>query len=223
MALLQTLQPIKLTRKKTGLAAFREKKTFFGRAAKVLTSAKTTLVLGTTLAALLNPAAAGLVARRIGQAALGVVKKRPITSLAVAGILTTSPKAREFIVKAPERIFTGGRKIGKIIEDPEKAEDILGIKKGSTFKEKAVTGLKAAGIVGLGVGAVLGAKTLLEKRKVAKAQELAGLKQVGFTEPRPVGLGGVPVAIQPQIQPVGRPGEPLTKMPVSNIIQIQVH
>ena len=86
-----------------------------------------------------------------------------------------------------------------------------------------MTGLKAAGIVGLGVGAVLGTKALLEKRKAKEISKLPGLKQVGFTEPRPVGLGGVPVAIQPQIQPVGRPGEPLTKMPVSNIIQIQVH
>ncbi len=223
MALLQTLQPIKLTRKKTGLAALVEKKTFLGRVARVITSPKTTLVLGATLASLLNPAAASLVARKVGTTALGVVKKRPITSLAVAGILTTSPKAREFIVQAPKRIFTGGQKIGKIIEDPSKAEDVLGIKKGSTFKEKALTGLKAAGIVGLGVGAVLGTKALLEKRKAKEISKLPGLKQVGFTEPRPVGLGGVPVAIQPQIQPVGRPGEPLTKMPVSNIIQIQVH
>ena len=219
MALLQTLAPIKLRKKKKGLARLVEKKSFFGRVARVITSPKTTVVLGVTLASLLNPALAGAAARKIGTSLLGVVKKRPITSLAVAGVLTASPKAREFIVKAPERIFTGGRKIGKIIEDPGRAEDILGIKKGSTFKEKAVTGLKAAGIVGLGVGAVLGTKALLEKRK---APQLAGLKQVGFTEPRPVGLGGVPVAIQPQIQPVGRPGEPITKMPVSNIIQIQV-
>lgn len=222
MVLLQTLQPIKLTRKKKGLSALVEKKTFLGRLARVITSPKTTVVLGVTLASLLNPALAGVTARKIGTSALGFVKKRPIASLFGAGILATSPTARRFVVDAPGRIFTGGKKIGKIIEDPSKAEDILGIKKGSTFKEKAITGLKTAGIVGLGVGAVLGAKALLEKRK-AKTQELAGLKQIGFTEPRPVGLGGIPIPGISQIQPVGRPGEPVTRQPVSNIIQIQVH
>ena len=99
-----------------------------------------------------------------------------------------------------------------------------------SFKEKLITGAKVAGVGGLVVAGALGVKTLLERRKEKKLiqeqedlQRLAGLKQVGFTEPLPVGLGGVPVALSPQIQPVGAPGEPITKQPVSNIIQIQVH
>ena len=227
-----TFHPILLTKKKTGLARLVEKKTFFGRAARILTSPKTTVVLGVTLASLLSPATALAAARTVGKAALGIVKKRPITSLAVAGVLTTSPKARKFVVEAPGRIFGGGKKIGEIIEDPTRAADILGIKEGSTLKEKLITGAKVAGVAGLVVGGVLGARALLKKKKELAQTKipgslglpgLPGLKQVGFTESVPVGLGGVPVGISSAIQPVGRPGEPITRQPVSNIIQIQVH
>ena len=155
-----------------------------------------------------------------------------ITVPTVIGILGSSPKARDVVKKTldPRESVRRGKRIAEIIEDPSRARDVLGIKETSTFKEKLITGAKVGGIVGLGVAGIVGAKTLLERRKEKKliqeqeeAQRLVGLKQVGFTEPLPVGLGGVPVAIQPQIQPAGRPGEPLTKPPVSNIIQIQVH
>ena len=224
-----TFHPILLTKKKTGLARLVEKKTFFGRAARILTSPKTTVVLGVTLASLLSPATALAAARTVGKAALGIVKKRPITSLAVAGVRTTSPKARKFVVEAPGRIFGGGKKIGEIIEDTTRAADILGIKEGSTLKEKLITGAKVAGVAGLVVGGLLGAKALLKKKKETTAKRLLGLpglpglKQVGFTEARPVGIGGVPVPVTSGIQPIGRPGQPITKQPVSNIIQIQVH
>ena len=155
-----------------------------------------------------------------------------ITVPTVAGVLIGSPKARSVVKKTldPRESVKRGKKLAEIIEDPERARDVLGIRETSTFKEKLITGAKVGGIAGLGIAGIVGAKTFLEKRKEKKLiqeqedkQRLAGLKQVGFTEPLPVGLGGVPVAIPSQIQPVGAPGEPLTKMPVSNIIQIQVH
>jgi len=112
-----------------------------------------------------------------------------------------------------------------------------------TLAEKIKQGAKTAGKFGAiiaGVGALgLGArkaKQLLDERRARKvideqeeAQRLVGLKQVGFTEPRPVGLGGVPVGIPGQLP--GSPlvngssravGAPISKPPIQNIIQIQV-
>ena len=152
-----------------------------------------------------------------------------ITAPTIAAVLS-DPTGRKIIRETPKRVFRQTKKVLRIIEDPSRARDVLGIKESSTFQEKLITGAKVAGAVGLVGAGILGAKTLLEKRKEKKLiqeqedrQRLAGLKQVGFTEALPVGLGGVPVAISSKIKPIGAPGEPLTRQPVSNIIQIQVH
>lgn len=189
---------------------------------------------GILLAPAIAPVVAGIGGRQllkkgavaVGRSAFGVVKKRPLTSLVVGGILTSSPKAREFVVKAPGRIFTGGQKIGKIIEDPTKAEDVLGIREEKTLGGKIIGGLKTAGLIGAGVAGVVGAKKLLELRKdklpTAPLLSTPALRQLGFTEPRPVGVGGVPITVAPA--PVGAPGEPLTRqMPgTGTIIQISI-
>lgn len=207
---------------------------------QILTSLKTTAVLGATLGALLNPAGALAVARGAGRflvpkSAKGLIGAVVGVPLAV-GVLSSSKKAREIVSKTlnPVESIKRGKKIGEIIEEPSKASDILGIEKDMSVKEKIIAGAKSAGKAGAliagGVAVVAGVKkvkSMLEARKEAQAGKVAQLpsqiKQFGFTEPQPVGLGGVPVAGSPQVMPSGAPGKEISKPPIQNIIQIQIH
>lgn len=205
-------------------------------------------VIGTTLATT-GVLAAGTVLAGGGAGAVAVKKgalvigkkimpktiKQGATMLLVGGVLSSSAKARTMLANAPEHIVKSGRKLGEIIEDPSKARDLLGFTKDMTAKEKLIAGAKSAGKFGalLAGGLVVGGLAkkgiaTYQERKLIKEQEarqqLAGLKQVGFTEARPVGLGGIPVAIPttaPQMPGRATP-DTLTPRPVQNIIQISV-
>lgn len=247
------VEVIHLKKKKTGIAAYREKKGILPKAVKILTSPKTTIALGATLAGLLTAGAAapaatgaalratpGVLARgtaRAGKAimpktAKGALKAAIIVPTA-AGVFTSSKKARTVAKKAidPRESFKRGETIAEIIEDPSKTADVLGIKEKQSLKEKVITGLKAAGLVGAAAAVTVGGaaalkkgKAILDKRKAAaqKPVELKpSMRELGFTEPKPVGLGGIPVK-QPKSSLIGAPQSTKTQPPVSNIIQIQV-
>ena len=245
-------ETIFLTKKKTGIAAYREKKGVLPFLTRVITSPKTTLALGATLATLLTagaaaPAATGAALRAtpavLGRTALKTTKatakftlgspKKVLATTTAIGILGASPKIRKAVVERIKDPFGHGRVIGEIIEDPSKAADILGIKdkEKAGFVDYLKTGAKAAGLAGVAIGGAAGAAALYKKYKVSKEEkklqdvsQLKGLKTLGFTEPRPVGLGGVPVSVAgvPQIQPVGAPQATQGARPIQNIIQIAV-
>jgi len=217
---------------------------------RVLTSPVTTAVLGATLGALLFPASALASAKVVGKALVPKTLKGAliagVTVPTAVGVLSSSKKAREILKTTldPRENVKKGKKIGELIEEPKKAKEILGITEEMTLAEKIKAGAKKAGkvgavVAGVGALAVVGkkfipkAQDILAQRRVKKelaiikeqeqAQRLAGLKQVGFTEPRPVGLGGVPVAVSPQIRPSGAPQSTQGARPIQNIIQIAVH
>lgn len=234
--MIQTLAPIVL-RKKTSA----EIRAGLPLPLRILTSPKTTLALGATLAGLVfAPAAAGVALRAapgiLAKGARGVGKViapksiKGAVGLAVGvptavGVLASSKTARGFV--DPRETFKKGKKIGAIIEDPGKSRDILGIKEKSSLKEKVLTGAKAAGLVGaaaaVGIGAVAATKkikgSLAERAQAKAAQELKAPRELGFVDPQPVGLGGVPV-VPRQISPVGAPGATQKQAPIQNIIQI---
>lgn len=114
-------KPIKAEKKKTGIAAFREKDTLAGKAVKVLTSPKTTVALAATAALLAtrNPQAAAAVSRAgtavITRTAIGKVSSLT-TQRAFAGrsassgidkvFHTVRPIARRFTVNAKSQGLT---------------------------------------------------------------------------------------------------------------------
>lgn len=113
------------------------------------------------------------------------IAKKPLLALGVAGLVTTKG-GRALLKKIPETAFRGGQVAGKVLggEDP-----------GLSIKE----GLVTAGLIG--AGAVIGKK--LFDRATEKKTELVGLKDLGFTEAKPVGIGGIPLATaSPGIKPV---------------------
>jgi len=218
-----TLPTIYLTKKKETLA---EKRAKLSKPLQILTSLKTTAVLGATLGALLNPALAG-------KAALGAVKsvgrfvaKKPLLSVLGAGALISSSKLRKDVAALPAKTLGAGKKLGEIYEDPSKAADVLGIKKEGTTKENIIGAAKVAGVGGALIAGGLLAKKGIEKYKESKTAipDIKGLRSLGFTEPKPVGLGGVPVpvAVSPQISPSGAPQSKNGAKPLYNIIQISV-
>jgi len=231
---------------------------------RILTSPKTTLALGATLAALLTGgalapaatsaalrAAPGVAARTLGKTAKFVAPKTLKGALAVGigapiavGLLKESPKARELVKKTidPREGIKRGAELAKMIEDPKQLQEQL---KKEGLWETIKTGAKKGGKYGAIAAGVLGvaalvkakapqkviefAKEKLAARKEAKALEAAkealpldpGLRAMGFTEPLPVGLGGIPIR-QPVGLAPGAPGAPISQPAVSNIIQIQV-
>ncbi len=94
-------------------------------------------------------------------------------------------------------------------------------------------GAIAAGILGVAAIAKKGVPFIAEKLKEKKARKVLeeatkeplqldpGLRAMGFTEPQPVGIGGIPIK-QPIGVPSGAPTATKTQPAVSNIIQIQV-
>ena len=258
------LSPIILKKKKTGIGAYIEKKGFLPGVVRLITSPKTTIALGATLATLLTagalaPAATGaalraapaVAARGIGKTAKFIMPKTlkgavglTLGAPIVYGVLSKSKKARELVKKTidPREGIKRGEYLAGIIEDPKELKTQLK-EEGlwETIKTSAKGGGKyaaiAAGVIGVATlvktkapqKAVSFIKEKLEQRKMTKELEVAkeaapldpGLKTMGFTEPLPVGLGGVPVSVTP-VSGIGATGE-LKKQPaVSNIIQIQI-
>ena len=258
------VETIYLTPKKTGIGAYREKKGFLPGVVRVLTSPKTTIALGATLATLLTagalaPAATGAALRaapafagrgllKVGKAvapktlkgAVGLTLGAPI----VYGVLSKSKKARELVKKTidPREGIKRGEYLAGIIEDPKELKTQLEeeglwetIKKGA--KKGGKYGAIAAGVIGAAAliktkapqKAFSFVKEKLAERKMTKelgvakeAQQLEpGLQAMGFTEPLPVGLGGVPVSVTP-VKGIGATGELKQQPAVSNIIQIQI-
>ena len=137
------------------------------------------------------------------------------------GVLSQSKTARGLL--DPRKSVKRGRSLGKIIDDPSRASDVLGIKKGQTAGEKFRAGLKTAGLVGgglaLGVGAIAGAKKLIQARRQAPGP-------VSATIPSPLGLSPVVtprVAVSPRERSsIQAPGPTKGPQPIQNIIQISV-
>jgi len=172
--------------------------------------------------------------------AVGMAIGAPI----VVGLLKESPKARKFVgeVIDPRKGIERGAEIAKMIEDPKQLEEQL---KKEGLWETIKTGAKKGGKYGAIAAGVLGvaalvkmkapqkvietAKEYLAARKAKKVLEAAkealpldpGLRSMGFTEPQPVGIGGIPIK-QPIGMPSGAPGAPISQPAVSNVIQIQI-
>lgn len=151
-------------------------------------------VIGTTL---LSTAIAGgtvlgggTVAGRIAvkKGAFAIAKKaasKPLVSLAAAGLVTTKG-GRDLIRRIPETAFRGGQVAGKVLggEDP-----------GLSIKE----GFATAGL--LGAGAIAG--KIAYDRATGNQIRLPGIKDLGFTDAKPVGLGGIPLkTVSPGIKPM---------------------
>ena len=192
---------------------------------RILTSPKTTLGLLGTLATLLIPGGPAFVGRGlVGTAKLARPRSiKGAIGLGVGiptavGVLSQSKTARGFL--DPRKSVKRGRSLGRIIDDPGRAQDVLGIRD-KTFKEKVGAGLKSAGIAGgalaIGLGAVAGAKKIIQAR-----QKAPGV----VTIPSPLGLSPVVtprVAVSPrEISPIQPPGATKGPQPLQNIIQISV-
>lgn len=230
-------------KKKTGIAAYREKKTIGGKIVKALTSLKTTAVLGTVLAAELNPAAAARVVGSLAKSlvpktALGAVKAAVVVPTA-AGVLASSKTARKIATKAlhPVENIKRGEKIGELIDNPKAATEILGLEEKETLGEKIKTGLKAAGVIGgaaaLGAGAVAAVKKVKEfkeKRNEQKLLQSSEAVSANLENPlESLGLAAPVGGVSPQLASFyGSPtlSDPLQstndKPPIQNIIQIAV-
>lgn len=154
-------------------------------AVKVLTSPKTTVALATTLGALLGGPVGAL--KAAGLSALGL------------GVLQVSPIARKFVREKVKDPTAAGRFVG------EKIEEIGGAKlpEDKTLKEKVVTGLKTAGIIGGAAALAAGAVTIVRKIK-EKAPTIPSL--IAPVVAPAATLEGVP--IQTLIQP-----EPISAIP----------
>ena len=226
---LQTLAPI-ILRKKTSA----EIRAGLPLPLRILTSPKTTLALGAILGGLLfAPATAAVALRAAPSLAAKIIPKTPLGAVkAVAGVGLVSGLGVSGVTKITKKVFKTSQTAGEILAGKKPPADILGIKESQTFKEKVITGLKAAGLVGaaaaVGIGGAAelrkGSQILTERKAKKAATEIsskAELRKLGFTDPQPVGLGGIPIS-QPQKTLTQPRGETLRQQPVSNIIQIQV-
>jgi len=174
--------------------------------------------------------AARFAAPKIARAILPKTIKGAVLSTAAIGALTSSKRLREAVVKAPKTVFTGGQKVGRIIDDPGSAEDVLGLREKKTVGEKVLQGAKVAGVGGALIAGAVGVKKIIDLKKstptpqIVAVPTLPGLRDVGIRSPTPTQLSTDPL-IRKQPALMGRPGAPVTQQPtkpVTNIIQIQV-
>lgn len=189
---------------------------------RILASPKTTVVLGTTLAALTGGAGAVAPTLWKGTKILGGV------ALA-EGLIQASPKAEEVVKRKlqPEKV---GKYLGTQIEEFGKEKE--GADK-LTFKEKVKEGLKKAGIIGgavAGAGAIaLGVSKAVPYVKEKLAERKAA-KEVGLIS-KDMPVPSAPLS-HPYVQPAlaGYPAvsslEPAGALkqvpPIQNVIQIQL-
>jgi len=200
---------------KTGIAAFREKPTFLGRVVKVLTSPKTTVVLGGTLATLVT---AGAVAPALTSAALRggtaatvrgtfsqaktlIPKTLGGKVLLVTGIsaLTSSPILRSLVVRKLNPVSTG-RELGLLVEDPSKLFPKDTTAKGVREKIKDIA--KTAGLIG-GVAAATVGGVILAKKGIEKVKSI-----IPSRSPAPPSQI-TPFAILPAATPISSLTQPL--------------
>lgn len=227
---------LKKRKKKKGIAAFREKKTFLGRVTKVLTSPKTTVVLGATLGALLFPSKALGLAKGAGRAIIpktfkGAVKTAIIAPAAV-GLLASSPRIRKIITKtlSPKAQFERGKTIGGLVEDPSKflPKEKTGKSVGERVKDIALT----TGLIGGGVAAAVGGVVLAKKgltkvksllptgqaqQPVVTFQQIPALPSIS-TGAAPIGAVEKPTPLEKEIAPMQvMPSIKITNKPQNNI------
>lgn len=238
MATIKLGQPIQLNKKETltdKLVKLREKDTLLGKITKTATSLKTTAVLGTVLAGLVTAGGAGAGAAAVSRSAIkstakagakviGKAVTNPktlITAPLVAGVLSQSETARGVLknIFNPKKNLERGETIGKIIDDPSQASNILGLDKEKSTKDKIVQGVKTAGVVGGVIGAGVLAKKAIDKVRAGKEE----IPTLGVeTTPRPAQVGvsslvapaqiqsGSPVGVSSQAQPIQSSNRPLT-------------
>ena len=103
-----TLPTIYLTAKKTGIAAYREKKTIGGRVVKFLTSWKTTVGLATTAAALLTGGAAVAAGRVVaGRVIAKTVAKKAVRKISKSAARRAAKAAARRAAKAAGKVGVG--------------------------------------------------------------------------------------------------------------------
>jgi len=198
---------------------------------RMLTSLKTTAVLGATLGALLSPATATKTISGVGRLIMPKTLKGAV-GMAIGvptayGVLKSSAKARTFAKKAidPREAIKRGEYVGGMIEEPKKFKKKAekegwweGVKEAG--KKGGKYGLIGAGV--LGAGAV--AKKYLEKRKERKAGLLTTDTKREAVAPQlmpPLQRLGSGVGLAPQVSPIQPSGATKTTPPIQNIIQIQ--
>lgn len=167
---------------------------------RVLTSPKTTIALGATLATILFPAAIGRIALGAGK----FIVKKPKTALlgipTAAGILAVSPKARKLI--DPRETFKRGKGLGGIIEDPSK----LRLPKDKTLKEKVIEVGKTAGLIGGAAAAVVGGAAVVKKIK----EKIPSVRQPTGTLPAPPSITAITQPLGAVEKPKGAISKPIT-------------
>lgn len=132
------------------------------------------LLAGTALAV---PAAIPAAASGIGR----MVMKRPLLSLGAAGLLSTKP-GRQLAGQAGRTVFRGGAKIPEGIAKAQETGKIGDI-------------LKAGGLLGAGIGALVAGEKIIEKIKERRIE-----KQMAVPAASPQ-IQVLPA--QPDIQPIG--------------------
>lgn len=238
------LSPIILKKKKTGIAAYREKKGFLPGIVRVMTSPKTTIALGATLATLLTagalaPAATGaalraapaVAARGVGKAAKFVMPKTLKGAVGLTlgapiayGILSKSKKARELVKKTidPREGIKRGEYLAGIIEDPKELKTQLEeeglwetIKKGA--KKGGKYGAIAAGVI----GAVALVKTKAPQKAVSFLKEKLEQRKISKELQAPKEAQQLDPGLQQMgftaPQAVGLGGVPVSGVPVRGI------
>lgn len=208
------------SKKLTGIAAFREKETFLGKTAKVLTSFKTTAALGAVLGTLLFPSAALALTRGVGRQALTLIPKKLGGKLLLAGGIAAaveSPRLRR-IIKTKFNPLVTGKELGKIIEDPTRLFPKERTPKGVFDKFKDVLG--TAGLIG-GVAAATVGGVILAKKGISKVTSLIPSGVVRSVAASPLAISPLATIALPSAatieQPIGAVQKPIEdkKIPVA--------
>lgn len=177
---------------------------------RILTSPKTTLALGATLAGLLvAPAAIGrgvlFGLRGLGRGFFGTPKRAFLTATGI-GILQTSPKARTFLKEKLRDPTAGGRILGGVIEDPSQLFPTAAESPFGRVGEFA----KRAGIVGAGAALAAGAVATVQRFRERRAARAAVIPSAVL----PTGILPATPSLTPRTEPLGAV-EKETPVPIS--------
>lgn len=189
---------------------------------RVLTSTKTTAVLGATLGALLFPSAALGLVKSAGRAAapktFGGAVRTAILAPVAGGLIVSSPKIRDIAKRtlSPSAQFERGKFIGGLIEDPSGLlpEQETAGSVGERIRQVA----GAAGLVAGGIAAATGG-VILAKKAVRGAAPITFQQLPSSVAPvieQPLG------AVQPpeeekKVAPTQLPTIKITNKPQNNI------
>lgn len=174
---------------------------------------------------------AALGAARLGALGLGAVKglfgtpKRALLTATGIGILQTSPVARQFVASKLRDPTSGGREIGKLIEDPSK----LLPREKQTIRERAGQIAGQAGLIA--GGAALAAGLVAAIKGLKGSQQVPSLlpTQVPAQLPSarlPTALLPAPPSISTRAQPLGavqKIVEPVQKMPQEEKVMPEIN